>query len=237
MDAPTKRETRNVRSHDPISRLTFHASLPMLYTFLYRLLYTRFAWAYDRVSWLVSLGRWDAWRRVALEFVTGESVLEVGFGTGELLGEMARRQMAVTGLEASAAMHAITGRKLNAAGLSAPRVQGFAQHLPFADASFDTVVATFPAGFITDTATHEEFARVLRPGGRLVIVDVTLATDNPLFGFFYRLAFPPSPKAAAQLRRALDGSALRFSRRLVGDGLVRVVVTLGEKVTVDAPAG
>lgn len=208
-----------------------------LYTFLYRLLYTRFAWAYDGVSWLVSLGHWDGWRRVALGFVIGESVLEVGFGTGELLAEMARRQFAVTGLEASAAMHAIAGGKLDARGLSAPRVQGFAQHLPFADAAFDTIVATFPAGFVTDPAAQDEFARVLRPGGRLVLVDVALTTDNPLFGFFYRLAFPPSPKAAARYRQALDESPLRFSRRLVGNGPVLVVVTLGEKAAGNDPAG
>jgi ubiquinone/menaquinone biosynthesis C-methylase UbiE len=207
-----------------------------LYTFLYRQLYTRFAWAYDGVSWLVSLGRWDSWRRVALDFVTGESVLEVGFGTGELLAEMAARGMAVTGLEASAAMHNITTRKLTAQRVSARRVQGLAQRLPFADTSFDTIVATFPAGFITGLESHREFARVLRPGGRLVLVDVALATDNPLFGFIYRLAFPPSPKAAARYRQALDSSTLRFSRRLIGNGPVRVVVTLGEKAAADVIA-
>lgn len=208
----------------------------MLYTFLYRQLYTRFAWAYDGVSWLVSLGRWDAWRRVALDFVTGVDVLEVGFGTGELLAEMAARGMAVTGLEASAAMHAITARKLTERGVSAPQVQGFAQQLPFADGSFDTVLATFPASFVTDPAAHREFARVLRPGGRLLFVDVALSTDNPLFRFFYHLAFPPSPKAVARYQQRLDESELRFSRRLIGRGPVRVVVTLGEKAAADVPA-
>lgn len=208
----------------------------MLYVFLYRQLYTRFAWAYDGVSWLVSLGRWDSWRRVALDYVVGAAVLEVGFGTGELLAEMARRGMAVTGLEASAAMHSITTRKLTARRVSAPRVQGFAQQLPFADGSFDTILATFPAGFVTDPAAHREFARVLRPNGRLVFVDVTLSTDNPLFRFLYRLAFPPSPKAAARFASALDESGLQISRHIVGNGPVRVVVTLGEKAAADVIA-
>ncbi len=204
-----------------------------LYTFLYRQLYTRFAWAYDGVSWLVSLGHWDDWRRVALDFVTGADVLEVGFGTGELLSEMAAKGMSVTGLEASAAMHTITTRKLIVGRVSAPRVQGFAQQLPFTDAAFDTILATFPAGFVTDPAAHKEFSRVLRPGGRLLFVDVALSTDNPLFRFFYRLAFPPSPQAAARFAEALDESSLRISRRVVGNGPVRVVVTLGEKAAAD----
>lgn len=209
----------------------------MLYTFLYYQLYTRFAWAYDGVSRLVSLGRWDSWRRTALDFVVGRDVLEVGFGTGELLVEMARRHFAVTGLEASADMHRITSRKLAAAGRTVQRTQGLAQHLPFADASFDTIVATFPAGFITDPVAHGEFARVLRPGGQLVLVDVALATENLSFRLLFHLAFPPKPQAEAQLRRALDNSGLRITKRIVGRGPVRVVVTLGEKAAADGPAG
>ena len=207
-----------------------------LYTFLYRQLYTHFAWAYDGVSWLVSFGRWDDWRRVALDFVTGTDVLEVGFGTGELLSEMASRGMAATGLEASAAMHKITTRKLTQRGQFVPRVQGFAQQLPFANSSFDTILATFPAGFATDPVAHREFARLLRPGGRLVMVDVALSSDNRLFRLFFRLAFPPKPGVAAKIQQAQDESGLRISRRFVGQGAVRVVVTLGEKVSANASA-
>ncbi|RLT40482.1 MAG: class I SAM-dependent methyltransferase [Chloroflexi bacterium] len=214
-----------LRSLHPISAL---------YTFFYRQLYTRLAWAYDGVSWLVSLGRWDGWRRVALGFVSGADVLEVGFGTGELLSEMASRGMAVTGLEPSAAMQRITARKLGVRGQDVPRVQGFAQALPFADATFDTVLSTFPAGFATDPATHAEFARILRPGGWLVIVDVALCSDNPLLRLLYSIAFPPKPGATAKFRQALDGSGLRIAGRIVGQGAVRVVVTLGEKVASDA---
>jgi len=207
-----------------------------VYPFLYRQLYSCFAWAYDGVSWLVSLGHWDGWRRVALDFVTGIDVLEVGFGTGGLMAELAGRGVSIIGLEASAAMHKITTRKLAELGESAPRVQGFAQRLPFADTSFDTVLATFPAGFVTDESAHREFARVLRPGGRLVFVDVTLSTNSPLFRLLFSLVFPPKPGATAKFTQALDDSGLRISRRLVGQGAVRVAVTLGEKVSADVPA-
>lgn len=207
----------------------FFRLIGLVYTFLYRQLYTRFAWAYDGVSWLVSLGHWNRWRRTALDFVGDRAVLEIGFGTGELLSEMVRQGMAVTGLEAAAAMHGITTHKLAARGQAAPRVQGFAQQLPFADESFDTVVSTFPAGFVTDPAAQQEFARVLRPGGRLVLVDVALAGGGPLLHLLFNLVFPPKPGAAARFRRAMDGSELRFCRRLVGRGPVRVVVTLGQK--------
>ena len=62
-----------------------------VYLLLYRLLYNELAWAYDAVSWAVSLGRWDVWRRAALPYVRGDHVLEVGFGTGALLPRLQRR--------------------------------------------------------------------------------------------------------------------------------------------------
>ncbi|MCS6844103.1 MAG: hypothetical protein NZ528_07260, partial [Caldilineales bacterium] len=53
-----------------------------LYLWATQRLYNEFAWAYDAVAWLVSGGRWDRWRRLALDYVVGQPILEVGFGTG-----------------------------------------------------------------------------------------------------------------------------------------------------------
>src|SRR5437764_8399686 len=50
-------------------------------------------------------------------------------------------------------------------------LQGSAQHLPFPDASFDTVVSTFPSEYIYDPDTISEVARVLRPGGCLIVIE------------------------------------------------------------------
>lgn len=54
------------------------------YYWLAERLYNELAWAYDPVSWLVSLGQWDVWRKGALDYLTGKRILEIGFGTGEL---------------------------------------------------------------------------------------------------------------------------------------------------------
>src|SRR6266704_1273285 len=50
-------------------------------------------------------------------------------------------------------------------------LQGSAQHLPFPDAAFDTVVSTFPSEYIYDPDTISEIERVLRPGGRLIVIE------------------------------------------------------------------
>jgi ubiquinone/menaquinone biosynthesis C-methylase UbiE len=149
------------------------------------------------VSWCVSLGRWSTWRRGALDHVLGRRILELGFGTGELLSEMAERGMKPVGLDASVAMHRVTGRKLARSGIDIPRVCGVTQCVPFADESFDTAVCTFPAEYIFHPATLYEVARVLRGpdpvsgegGGRLVMVGLTIEVDLPfwrrLMGFLF----------------------------------------------------
>lgn len=132
-------------------------------------LYNELAWAYDPISRFVSAGRWDVWRRFALEYVTGPRVLELGFGTGELLLAMRRQGFAAVGIDLSRPMLGVLGRKAAAQGVAVPRLLARAETLPFRSSSFDTVVSTFPAGYIVDPATMREAGRVLAPGGRLVI--------------------------------------------------------------------
>ncbi len=150
------------------------------YLWATRRLYNEFAWAYDAVSWLVSLGRWSGWRRQALAFVCGPRVLEIGFGTGELLLEMAGRGWQVVGLERSPAMQRVAAGKMRRRGLWASRLLADAQALPLATASLDAIISTFPAPYILAPATWQEAARALRPSGRLIIaglfVEVDLAT-------------------------------------------------------------
>lgn len=140
-----------------------------LYLWATRRLYNEFAWAYDLVSWLVSLGQWSRWRSATLQHIAGQRVLEIGFGTGELLCEMSEKGLRVTGLDPSPPMRRTAARKLRLRGLRVPLVAGVAQALPFASGVFDTVVATFPAEYILSPHTFAEAARVLVPRGLLII--------------------------------------------------------------------
>jgi ubiquinone/menaquinone biosynthesis C-methylase UbiE len=156
-----------------------------LYLWACHRLYNEFAWSYDAASWLVSAGHWTEWRRLALDYVDGSRVLELGFGTGELLLEMARRGQVGYGLDLSPAMQEITTGKLRRHAAEARRVRGLAQRLPFADGSFDSLVSTFPAEYIGDPATLRECARVLRgrapgqsSGGRMVVVGLAIVVKN-----------------------------------------------------------
>ena len=132
-----------------------------LYYWLAERLYNELAWIYDPVSWLVSFGQWSTVRRWAVEYIAGSRVLELGFGTGELLLELAGLGYDVIGVELSIAMHKQTVKKLCKQNVSIKRVLSETQHLPFSDNTFDTIISTYPAGYIFDPLTWREVSRVM----------------------------------------------------------------------------
>jgi ubiquinone/menaquinone biosynthesis C-methylase UbiE len=108
---------------------------------------------------------------------TGE-VLEVAVGTGLNL-EAYPRDVALTGIDLSDAMLDIARSRATEVGRTATLQQADAHELPFDDASFDTVVCTFGLCAIPDhTRAIAEMTRVLRPGGRLILVDHIASTSR-----------------------------------------------------------
>jgi ubiquinone/menaquinone biosynthesis C-methylase UbiE len=105
-------------------------------------------------------------------------VLDVGCGTGTLLIEAAKRvgpSGSAHDVDASAEMIAHARRKAAAQGVTATFVEGSSDRLAFPDASFDAVFCTLMRHHLPapmQTATVEEMGRVLRPRGRIVIVDM-----------------------------------------------------------------
>lgn len=207
--------------------------LRRLYGWACERLYAELAGSYDWVSWLISFGHWDRWRALALDYLRGDRVLEIGFGTGALLPRLARQTALTVGLELSSAMHQQTARKLTHQSLCLPRVQARAQAMPFADGTFDTVVATFPAPYILHPTTLQECARLLapptpaHPGGRLVIVGLWVALREGNWQRRIPLFYgQPSPEAQQRLVQLLRTAGLRatLTERTVGFAQVGVVV-------------
>jgi len=141
--------------------------------FGFRLLYNEMAFTYDVVSWTVSLGQWRDWQRTALPHLDAPSagpVLELAHGTGNLQIDLRRAGFQAVALDLSRTMGRIADRKLRGWGWRPRLVRARAQALPFAAGHFAGVVSTFPTEFIIAPATLAEIFRVLRPGGRLVVV-------------------------------------------------------------------
>jgi len=132
--------------------------------------YSFIAHQYDRL-----LGPFlDGLRRTGLELYPpqpGWTVLDIGCGTGAQLELYQQAGCAVAGIEASSAMAQVARRRL---GAPAALELADASRMPFAPASFDLALASMmlhelDAG--TRVAILDETARVLRPGGRLLVID------------------------------------------------------------------
>ena len=153
--------------------------------------------SYDRLNHLMSLGVDRRWRRRALrETVDGtpQQVLDVACGTGDSTIAAARAAAPgslVTGVDISEGMMALVAEKAEKAGV-ADRIRLAAadgEDLPFADASFDRVTCAFGIrNFEHKELGLKEFHRVLKPGGRVVILELSVPR-NRVVRWFYDLYF------------------------------------------------
>jgi demethylmenaquinone methyltransferase/2-methoxy-6-polyprenyl-1,4-benzoquinol methylase len=133
---------------------------------------------YDLVNRLMSLGADQRWRRravAALAVGPGDVVLDVATGTADLALAVARTGARVVGVDPSPAMLAVGAAKAAAAGL-AGRIDftvGDAQALAFPDAGFAAAGMAFGIRNVPDRPRAlAELARVVRPGGRVVILEL-----------------------------------------------------------------
>ncbi len=144
---------------------------------IYYLLYHQFAWTYDFVAAVVSLGRWQEWVRSVLPYLNGR-VLEIGFGPGHLQLSLNEKELPTFGLDESGQMACQASRRLRKQGVISHLSRGYAQYIPVASGVFDSVVATFPAEYIFDSRTLKEIQRVLAPAGKLIILPMAWITGS-----------------------------------------------------------
>lgn len=206
----------------------------------FRLLYNELAWTYDRVSVIVSMGQWRAWQRTALNFLRGRRVLEIAHGTGNLLLDLSALGFQPVGLDLSPAMGRLAARKLAARGLALPLLRAQVQALPFGEASFPSLLSTFPAEFILEPEVIAEIYRVLRPGGVFVCVPAAQITGPALPDRFADWLFRVTGQAAGDWFEPLLERYTRrgsFVARLERVRLPRstVIILLAEKPSSPSP--
>lgn len=184
-------------------------------------MFDRIAPRYDLLNRLLSLGTDLSWRRRALALARlgdGERALDVGTGTGDFaLALLARapRSATVTGLDISPGMLDVAERRAANAGLGAryERLIASVEALPFTDGTFDVAVAGFVIRNVGDIPRGlREMRRVLRAGGRAVILDLHMPR-NPTVRRLYRSYSFLSPRLAAAL--GSDPEAYRYLPRSI----------------------
>jgi len=143
--------------------------------------------AYDRMGALLSFGQDPRWRRALIDAVDprpGRRILDVATGTGMVAAGLARRGAEVVGLDQSEQMLTGARRRLASDPALAGRVTfvaGEAERLPFADGEFDALSFTYLLRYVDDPpATLRELARVVKPGGRVGMVEFGVPASAPL---------------------------------------------------------
>ncbi|MFL6030865.1 MAG: ubiquinone/menaquinone biosynthesis methyltransferase [Gaiellaceae bacterium] len=151
-----------------------------------RAMFDRIAPVYDAMNRTMTAGLDRRWRRITAEAVVrpGDAVLDACCGTGDLAVAAARAGGRVTGVDFSE-------RMLERARRKAPELEwlsGDLLALPFADAGFDAATVGFGVRNVEDLERAlGELRRVLRPGGRLAVLEIT--RPRGLLAPFYRLWF------------------------------------------------
>jgi demethylmenaquinone methyltransferase / 2-methoxy-6-polyprenyl-1,4-benzoquinol methylase len=205
-----------------------------------RAMFDRIARVYDRMNSVMTAGMHHRWRERAVDLARvgpGSSALDVATGTGDLAIELARRGVAVTGMDFSPGMLELAREKAPAIAFE----EGDALALGYEDASFDAVTVGFGARNFGDLDRGlAEMARVTRPGGRVVVLEIT-SPQRPPLSWFFRAWFDRAVPALGRVAgdpdaySYLPSSVRRFPRpeelagRMSASGLedVRWLLTAG----------
>lgn len=202
-------------------------------------MFDRIAPRYDLMNRVMSAGLDIRWRRLAAaaaDVSLGGSALDVCCGTGDLTFELAQRvgpAGTATGLDFAEEMLVRARQKGAERDLAATFVQGDALALPFDDGRFDAATVAFGARNLADLdAGIREMARVVRPGGRVVILEITSPKHlRALHGIWFDRVVPRVGGVIGGDRAAygyLPASAKRFpapselAQRMLACGLGEV---------------
>lgn len=154
------------------------------------LLYGHFAFVYDFVAFLVSMGDWYRWTNQIIDYLEiNDSILEVGIGTGKLIKHLNVRGFSVIGCDRSNQMIKLSTSNCHQENFKIVRADN--KYLPFASTKFSKIISTFPSKYIFDPTFQNESIRCLSINGELIILYCVIFSSkniiNKFFQFIYQL--------------------------------------------------
>ncbi len=187
---------------------------PNAYTENFDKFYTYFSGAFDFLVKHTSL--YNKWVAPVIPQIRGSRVLEISFGTGWLISRYANR-FDTYGVDFNRRMIEITNRNLKAARITIPLQRARVEALPYRSEIFDTVVNTMAfSGYPRADSAMSEIHRVLKPEGRLVLVDVGLPNDGNWFGSVFARLIAATGDIIRDMPQIFSRHGFMFSDMAVG---------------------
>ncbi len=187
---------------------------PEVYTSHFDAIYSRFGGIYDFAVKHTSL--WEVWEAPIIPLIRGPRVLEVSFGPGWLITRYAGH-FETYGIDFNMRLIRITSRNLQAAGISIPLQRANVEALPYRSDTFDTLVNTMAfSGYPRADQAMSEFRRVLKPGGRLLLMDMGLPEDGNWIGQLLVRLYEASGDIARDMGPIFSRHRFSFSHKTVG---------------------
>jgi ubiquinone/menaquinone biosynthesis C-methylase UbiE len=188
--------------------------------------YTRFARLYDLALKITPV--WGSWIGHALPYLRGPRILEVSFGTGYLMGRYGQ-QFTPYGVDYNARLIQVARSNLEKQGVTAFLQRADVDHLPYKSGSFDTVVNTMAfTGYPDGMRAMQEFHRVLRRGGRLVLIDIAYPSNGNWLGVRLTQMWASLGDIIRDIGKILNRFDLDYSEREIG-GFGSVHLYIAEK--------
>jgi demethylmenaquinone methyltransferase/2-methoxy-6-polyprenyl-1,4-benzoquinol methylase len=176
-------------------------------------MFNNIAGRYDFLNHFLSMGIDKGWRKKAIAEVAGinpQNILDVATGTGDMAIAAASKihPKQITGIDIADQMLEVGRKKINAQNLSGiiSLHTGDSESMPFTTGSYDAVMCAYGVrNFEHLEAGLTEMCRVLRPGGKVVILEFSQPTGFPvkqLFKFYFRFILPTLGKLVSKHSRA-----------------------------------
>jgi len=176
--------------------------------------YSKYAKFYDVSVKLLPV--WKTWIKAVVPHIEGNRVLEASFGTGYLLMQYANNH-GTYGIDFNNDMIEIAKKNLSRKGIKAKLRWANVEKLPFPDNYFDTVVNTMAfSGYPNGQQAMAEFFRVLKVGGKLLIIDFDYPSNRNRFGYWLTKLMESAGDTIKDISKILQDFPFEYTEEEIG---------------------